>query len=436
MPPDPPLIVIPHATCLACGCLCDDITVTVAGGRVIGAERACVLGLPWFLAPHPGDGGPAATTDGRPVETNEALDRAAAILVGARAPVVWGLTGSSVEAVGAALAIADRRGATVDLAGSARRANHRAAFVRVGQVSSTLGEVRDRAEMVLFWGGHPDATHPRHAERYSVRRAGRFLAAERTVIVVDAGPAPSAGAADLRIAIRPEAQGEALAVLLALIRGLQLDADRVERATGRPLAEWADLADRLRAARWGAVFFGPAAEALGPTGWDRALTLVRDLNAAGHRFVGLGLGAAGNVAGAEAVACWQGGAPGHLDFGGGAPEYLPPAASLADRLRLGAADAVLTVGDDPFVGLPADLRDRLGALPRIEVSPGACHPRAGVPPASVAIATGRLGRETGGTVARVDGVMLPLRPPLAAPWPTDREILRALNARLVAEDSP
>ncbi len=232
----PHLLPIPHATCLACGCLCDDITVSGRRRARRRAERACPLGLPWFLAPHPGAGRPAATIEGQPVELDDALDRAAAILRQARAPVVWGLPDSAVEAVRAALALADRLGAAVDLAGSAGRAARRAAFVRVGAVSATLGEVKDRAEVVLFWGNHPDATHPRHAERYSVHPSGGSSPGRGRSSWSTSGPAPRSGRPTRRIDLDPRPGGARLAVLLALARGVALDPARVERATGHPLA--------------------------------------------------------------------------------------------------------------------------------------------------------------------------------------------------------
>ena len=424
MPPvDSTPALIPHVTCLACGCLCDDITVAVAGGRVVGAERACQVGLPWFLAEHPGAAGPAARVEGMPVALETALDRAAAILAEARAPLIWGLTWASIEAVGAALAIADRIGATVDLAGSSGRLAHRAAFVRGGSVSSTLGEVKDRAGVVLFWGGHPDATHPRHAERYSIEPAARFVAGPRTVVVVDIGPGDPVGSADVRIGLDPACQAEALGVLLALARGVPLDPGRVERATGHSLATWLGLIGRFEAVPSSAVFFGSAADDLDATGWDRALGLVRALNRDDRRCVGLRLGEPGNATGAEAVLTWQAGAPGWLDFGGGFPRHLPGEASLTDRLDRGEVDAVLAVSARLDRELP-------GSIQWIEVAPGAGRDRGAARPPTVAIDSGRLGFEAGGTVARVDGVLLPLRPLLPGTRPTDRAILRGIADRL------
>ncbi len=60
-----PTSVVEHSTCLACGCLCDDIRVVVEGGQVVEAGNACPIGRAWFLAPRPGEGRPVASIDGQ-----------------------------------------------------------------------------------------------------------------------------------------------------------------------------------------------------------------------------------------------------------------------------------------------------------------------------------------------------------------------------------
>ena len=85
------------ATCAGCGCVCDDIEVTVAEGRLAAVTRTCTLGDAWF-AERSGDRPPVARVDGRPVSLDEAVDAAAAILGQARAPLVYGLGQTSCEA--------------------------------------------------------------------------------------------------------------------------------------------------------------------------------------------------------------------------------------------------------------------------------------------------------------------------------------------------
>ncbi len=425
--PEPSRRTVDHATCLACGCLCDDIRVEVDVGsnRVVEAAHACPLGSPWFLAPHPGEGCPPASIDGQPADLEAALDRASAILRAARGPVVWGLLGASVEAQAVAVAIADRLGAAIDPGG--RGAAKLRAFQRVGQVGGTFGEVKSRADLVVSWGFDPITTHPRLNERYALDPRSRFLPRgrlDRTWVVVDDRDTPSARAADRRFAIPTGRRGDALWGLRALVQGLDLDPAAVEHSVGIPFADLRDLAGVLTACRYGALFFDPG----GLDDWEAEalLSLVRDLNR-GRRFVALGVGSGGNGAGAEAVLAWESGSPSAVDFALGHPRHLPGEATLAARLAAGTADAALIVADDPASSLDPDLLDRLGSIPTVAIGPGVTRADR---LASVAFAVGRLGIEAGGTVGRPDGVMLPSRPALDPGWPDALAILDGILRRL------
>ena len=54
--------VIKNATCTFCGCVCDDMNLTVDldEKRITKAENACVLGRAWFTQHHGGGNRPAA----------------------------------------------------------------------------------------------------------------------------------------------------------------------------------------------------------------------------------------------------------------------------------------------------------------------------------------------------------------------------------------
>ncbi len=42
--------IVKHATCTFCGCVCDDmdLTVDMDAKKIIKAKNACVLGRAWF----------------------------------------------------------------------------------------------------------------------------------------------------------------------------------------------------------------------------------------------------------------------------------------------------------------------------------------------------------------------------------------------------
>src|SRR5436305_13079703 len=104
MPAPTELKVVSNATCTFCGCVCDDMELTVEGDHITKAKNACVLGKAWFLNHHVEDR-PVATIDGKPAPLDEAVERAARILAAARYPIVYGLADPTCQAQREALAI-------------------------------------------------------------------------------------------------------------------------------------------------------------------------------------------------------------------------------------------------------------------------------------------------------------------------------------------
>ncbi len=420
--------VVENATCLACGCLCDDLALVVESGRLVEARRACEKGQRHLLADRSARATrPQATIQGQPATREEALRQAEGLLSQASAPLVLGLTFATIEDQALAVALADRLGATLDPARSADTLPRLLALQRVGRVSATLGEVRNRADLVVFWGADPLTTHPRHLERYSVEPSGRFVPegrADRQVLVIGPEGTPTASVVDQVLPIPEQGYLPALSVLRVLLRQARLDAEQVQSACGVSLTSLQELADRLRSARYGALFLGdgPASSAC----IEAALLLVRDLNEF-TRFVTLNLGSPGNLTGAEAVLGWQAGSGRSTDFSRGIPRFLPQDASAEARLLSGSADAAVIVCDDPSAWLSEEARARLDQIPTLWIDPDATDPGRSV---SVGIACAEPGVDAAGTVMRTDGVSLPLRPALPSSRPSASELLRALLDRL------
>lgn len=415
-------------TCLGCGCHCDDLEVRVQGRRVVEARGAgdCALGRRWFIdASRENVDAPAATVGGLAVPVGEALSRGAEALGRARGLVVWGLTGTTTEAVREALAVADRLGARVLPARDAGGLARVDAYQAGGRVSATLGEVKNRADLLVYWGADPVTTHPRHGERYSWAAAGRFVEggrAGRRVVVVDGAPNRTAAEADLFLPIPADRQADALAALRVMVRGGAVD-DR--GGVGLDLDALRSLAGDLLKANYGAWFLGPAAD---PSAWAGAGGLVDDLNDR-TRFVLLGLGEAGNPAGADAALVWQGGFLPGLDYRKGWPGPLDPGTTLEGLLRRGEVDAVLGVAGGFPDGLSDAARAVLDGMPSLLIGPGATA-AAPAGPGAVAVDAAVPGLDVRGTVVRCDGVTLPMRPVRGARLPEDRVVLREL-ARLL-----
>jgi formylmethanofuran dehydrogenase subunit B len=423
--------IVGNATCTFCGCVCDDMELTVEGDRITKAKNACVLGKAWFLNHHI-EHRPAAVIEGRPADLDEAIDRAARLLVDARYPVVYGLSDTTCEAQRVAVAIGDRVGACVDTTTSVCHGPSGMAFQGVGEVTCSLGEVKNRADLVIFWGSNPAESHPRHFSRYSTMPKGLFLPngrKDRTVVVVDVRRSKSAPAADIFLQIRPRKDFEALWALRALVKGVELDGADSEEV-GIPIEQLRDLAARMKACKFGMLFFGMGLSMTRGKhlNVEAALALARDLNE--HtRFYVKPMRGHGNVTGADNVVSWQTGYPFAVSMHRGYPRFNPGEFSTADTLARGEADAALIVASDPLANFAQPAREHLARIPYIALDPKETPTVRG---ATVAFTTATYGINTGGTVYRMDDVPIPLRPAFPSPYPTDEEVLVRLERRIRA----
>lgn len=83
-------------------------------------------------------------------------------MAAARWPLIFGLADLDVNGQRAAAALADELGACLD--NSAPATADDALFPGIGDAGCTWGEVRDRADLIIYWNCDPAQTHPRHNE--------------------------------------------------------------------------------------------------------------------------------------------------------------------------------------------------------------------------------------------------------------------------------
>ena len=405
-------LTVEHATCLGCGCTCDDITIVVRGGRIAEAKQACPLGVRWF-----GDGGlparvtsarrtgaAAAGTDPDPVA---ALASAALILGTANRALVYLADDVSCETQRAAIAVADVLGAALDSVTSATAGNGILAAQRRGRVGATLGEIRNRADTVLFWATDPAARYPRYTSRYAPDPNGLYTGGgrhSRSVVAIDIGGDRGPADADVRVAFSPEEEVAALGLIRAALQGRAAPGATPDSLDGRATA----LADRLRRAAYLAVVTeGEPSPGRDPRRSEALIALVETLNGS-TRCVLSRLRAGGNRSGADATMTAQTGYPMAVDFARGAPRYRPQddAAALLGR---GEIDAALIVGSP--ASIPEAIRAGLARVTCIAIGPRASDSPY---PTACTIDTGVAGVHERGTAIRMDDTPLPLRPALEA----------------------
>ncbi len=423
--------VVPDATCTFCGCVCDDMVLTVdlEHKRITKAENACILGKAWFKE-HSHEDRPFALIGGREATTEEAVEEAARILAGARFPVVYGLSDTTCEAQRVAVAIADMIGGTVDTTTSVCHGPSGIAFQGVGESTASLGEIKNRADLIVFWGGNPAEAHPRLFTRYAVTPKGMYVPngkKDRTVVLVDVRRTLSTPVADIFIQVKPRSDFEVLWALRALVKGRPVD-PAVEQRTGVKLEVLQDLAHRMKTCRFGALLFGMGLTMNRGRHFNSGalLALATDLNEFTH-FVAKPVRGHGNVTGADNVVSWQTGFPFGVNFSRGYPRFNPGEFTTVDLLVRGEADAALIIASDPASNFPKAAIEHLKRIPVITLDPKAT-PTSQL--ARVAFTTATYGINVAGTVYRMDDVPITLRPAFESPYPSDEQVLTAIRDRV------
>lgn len=419
---------VENVTCPFCGTLCDDLEVVVDDGRIVDVKNACVLGKATYLL-HEGD---LATPriHGEPAQLEECLQKAAEILAKGKYPLIYGLASTESRAQRKAVELADLIGANIDQTSSICHGPSAQAIQTVGIPSCTVGEVKNRADLVLFWGCNPTEAHPRHPSRYSVTAKGLFTSQgkkDRTIVHVDVRPTSSTRMADAFLQIKPNSDYEVLSALSALVKGHTLD---VSEVGGVSIDEWQALLEMIKSCKFGILYWG-----MGLTMTrGKYLNVVAMLRFAQElnrftKFLAAPMRGHGNVVGIAKVLTWQTGYPFGVNLSRGYPRYNPGEFTVVDLLTRREVDAALIIASDPLAHLPAQAVEHLKAIPVIAIDPKESDT---TKIAEVVIPTAQAGISATGIAYRMDHVPLPLKKVVDSAYPPDTEVLADLIERIRA----
>ena len=424
-------LLLENVTCLGCGCACDDIGVTVRDGRIVDAHNACALGARWF-----GDGSVPSLcrVDGRDEPLAVAMTHSAHVLRAATRPLVYLVPGLSCESQRQAAAVADLLRARLDSVTSSTVRHAVLAGQEHGFASATLGELRNRADVVVFWGVDLAQRYPRFTSRYAPDPVGVYVGGRqsRTVVAVDIEGATTIDDADRRLTIASADEIATLTALQALARA-RPDAPTLTSLASLPGAAWTtarELAPLLLSARYVALVYDAEPDRRAERSGRRFEALVSLSHALNERTrcAAVALRAGGNRSGADSVLVAQTGYPFAVDFARGYPRYDPHDGAAASALQHSGVDVALVVGD--VTSVPGEIARGLPDVRCIVIGPRASDSPLGT--AAVVIDTGVDGIHASGTAIRMDDVPLPLRASLSGP-PTTATVLGGIGAAMARQ---
>ncbi|MCS7139153.1 MAG: formylmethanofuran dehydrogenase subunit B [Candidatus Nezhaarchaeota archaeon] len=401
--------VIENHVCTICACDCDDLVLEIKGGIITNVKNACARSLAKFKSYAVDRVKTPLIRVGdelRPVSYDEAISRAAKILVDAKYPLLFGWSETSNEATRLGVRLAELVGGVIDNLSTFCHGPSIMGVQQFGIVTSTLGNIRDNADLMVFWGCNPPASHPRHFVRYSALARGFKVKsrAERKIIVVDVRETEASRIADMFVRVEPNMDYELLTALLMIVKGLEIEDEEV---AGVPRETIVKMADMMMSAKFGVIFYG-----LGLTttsvrnrNIEAAIKLVQALNDWTLFSLNIMRGH-WNVAGSNQVLAWLTGYPYAVDLSRGYPRYSPGVTSTIDLLFRGEVDAAMIVASDPAAHFPAQALRHLAKIPLIVVDPK-WSLTASI--ADVYIPTRMVGVDAEGSCYRMDNVALRIR---------------------------
>ncbi len=422
-----PPSVVTDIACTQCGCVCDDLTVEFSEQSVRSFTPDCALASPWFASLNKLDDQRVAELDGQRSTLDAAVSEAVRLLRQSRSPLIYGLSRSSTAGQRAACELADCIGATIDTTASTCHAPSIMALQNVGEATSTLGEIRGRSDLVIYWGSNPLESHPRHFSRV-VEAAGRNVPGgrkDRHVVVVDVQPTASSAIADTFLQVQPGSDFEVLWTLRALVEGQSIPDEPVG---GIPQQQLHDLAQRMRTSHYGAVFFGLGLTH-GTSGQQNVEALLRLVTQLTHytRFVARRMRVMGDVAGADSVLCWQTGFPFSVSLNRRYPRYNPGEFTASAMLERREVDCLVLVGADGLSRMSEQAQAAVTELPTILLD----YPNTvSTLSPTVRFVTAIYGVHRPGIAYRMDEVPIRLRPFLKSSLPSDDEVLQQIIDQL------
>jgi formylmethanofuran dehydrogenase subunit B len=343
-----------------------------------------------------------------------AVEEAARLLSKAKRHLIFGLDNSTLEAQAVAIDLSRKLGAVIDDASSFSWGTLIESLLGGELPTCSLSEVKDNADLLIYWGSNPPHTHPRHLSKFTYyayadyNPAGWFPKVKLSCIEVR--DTELSAMCKPVFKIKPGGDRD-------FIRGVLGEA-QIEREDSQSFLEM------VTKSHFCVIFCGAGLGYSLDGEFGLFTDMVRRFSQT-TRMAVIPMVAEANLPGFSQSLHDQTGHVNQVSFGVGVSHGSE--FSFLEQVRKGLVECVLVVGSDPLSALPQSLMRNLQGTSII------CLDRFSTPTtiaADVVIATALPGLECGGSMARMDGDRMVLVGPKERDYPTEEEILSQLLQRI------
>ncbi len=313
--------------CPACGLLCDDLVLNSTSP--VSIKNACVKGISFFEKAF-AESSAKPSVAGKPTDLNSAIQAAANILSKANHPLFAGL-GTEVQGMRSVMRLAEKTSATLDHMHSEDTVRNTLAMQNSGWQTTTLTEIKNRADVILAIGTDIVSSYPRFFEKLVWNSDTLFNKPKPEVIYL--------GLAEETVKLP-----EIMSVLNALMNAknpLNKKSDN-DLIGGVTIASLKQILEKLKTAKYGVVVWSASALKFPQAELTvQSITqLISKLNET-NRVAGLPLNSGDGDSSVNNTSTWLSGYPTRNRFVHGRPEY--DAYHFSTKNQLNRCDALLWI---------------------------------------------------------------------------------------------
>lgn len=313
--------------CPACGLLCDDLVLNSTSP--VSITNACVKSVSFFDKAF-AESACKPSVAGKPTDLNSAIQAAASILSKANHPLFAGL-GTEVQGMRAVMRLAKKTSATLDHMHSEGTVRNTLAMQNSGWQTTTLTEIKNRADVILAIGTDIVSSYPRFFEKLVLNTNTLFNKPTPEVMYL--------GLAEEAVKL-PEIMN-ALNALMNAKNPLNKTPDN-DMIGGVTIVSLKLILQKLKAAKYGVVVWSAGALKFPQAELTvQSITqLIAKLNET-NRVAGLPLNSGDGDSSVNNTSTWLSGYPTRSRFVNGHPEY--DAYHFSTKRQLTNCDALLWV---------------------------------------------------------------------------------------------